>query len=51
MAASDALVQFMVNIKLNEVLVSNIPLEYGIEAVDGYDGGVLPLKRYADLNR
>ncbi|MGI5835204.1 MAG: YfhO family protein [Chloroflexota bacterium] len=45
----DALVQFMVNIKLNEVLASNIPLEYGIEAVDGYDGGVLPLKRYADF--
>lgn len=45
----EALVQFMVNVKLSEVLASNIPLEYGIEAVDGYDGGILPLKRYAEL--
>ncbi|MHB0868445.1 MAG: YfhO family protein, partial [Chloroflexota bacterium] len=46
---TDALVQFMVNIKLNEVLAANIPAEYGIETVDGYDGGILPLKRYAAL--
>ncbi len=45
----DALVQFMVDIKLSEVLAANIPAEYGIETVDGYDGGILPLKRYADL--
>jgi hypothetical protein len=45
----DALVQFMVDIKLSEVLAANIPTEYGIQTVDGYDGGILPLKRYGDL--
>ena len=45
----EALVQFMVDIKLSETLASNIPLEYGIEAVDGYDGGILPLKRFAEF--
>lgn len=45
----DALVQFMVNVKLSETLAANIPMEYGIETVDGYDGGILPLRRYAAL--
>ncbi len=45
----EALIQFMVDIKLSEVLAANIPTEYGIQTVDGYDGGILPLKRYADL--
>jgi len=45
----DALIQFMVDIKLSEVLAANIPAEYGIETVDGYDGGILPLKRYGEL--
>lgn len=45
----DALVQFMVDVKLSEVLAANIPAEYGIETVDGYDGGILPLKRYGEM--
>ena len=44
-----ALVQFLVDVKLSETLVPNIAMEYGIQSPDGYDGGILPLKRYADL--
>jgi hypothetical protein len=37
--------------KHNEVLTPNLPLEYGLSTVDGYDGGVLPLRRWVDLAR
>lgn len=45
----EALVQFMIAIKLSETLAPNVPMVYGIETVDGYDGGILPLRRYAEL--
>lgn len=32
--------------KLQELLVPNLPLFWQIPAVDGFDGGVLPLQRY-----
>ena len=44
-----ALIQFLVDIKLSETLAPNVSMEYGIQSPDGYDGGILPLKRYADL--
>ena len=44
-----ALTQFLVDIKLNETLAPNLPMKYRIESPDGYDGGVLPLKKYAEL--
>jgi hypothetical protein len=34
--------------KQQEVLSPNLPLALGIPAVDGYDGGVLPLQSYVD---
>ena len=43
----EALIQFLVDVKLSESLSPNVPLEYGLSAVDGYDGGILPLKRFA----
>jgi hypothetical protein len=46
---AEGLVQFMVDIKLSESMAANVPMEYGIETVDGYDGGILPLKRYGEL--
>jgi hypothetical protein len=33
------------------VLSPNLPLAFGVPAVDGYDGGVLPLARYVTLQR
>lgn len=47
--SQEALTRFMVAIKLSEAMAPNVPMEYGIETVDGYDGGVLPLRRYAEL--
>jgi hypothetical protein len=44
-----ALRQFLVDVKLSETLASNVAMEYGIQSADGYDGGILPLKRYAEL--
>jgi hypothetical protein len=37
--------------KHNEVMTPNVPLEYGLATVDGYDGGVLPLGRWVGLMR
>jgi hypothetical protein len=37
--------------KHNEVMTPNVPLEYGLASVDGYDGGVLPLARWLALMR
>lgn len=35
--------------KLQEIIAPNLPLLWRLSAVDGYDGGVLPLRRYVDL--
>jgi hypothetical protein len=41
----------IINIKSQEILAPNLPMAWQIHAVDGYDGGVLPLARYVDLQR
>ena len=46
-----AIYDYVVAIKQKEVLAPNLPLLYGLQSVDGYDGGVLPLKRYVKLQR
>ncbi len=38
--------QFVIGLKIQELLVPNLPLFWRIPAVDGFDGGVLPLQRY-----
>lgn len=47
----DALYNLVVSAKHREVLSPNLALALGIPAVDGYDGGVLPLARYLALQR
>jgi hypothetical protein len=44
-----ALYEHVVNLKRQEILAPNLPLAWRIYAVDGYDGGVLPLARYIRL--
>jgi hypothetical protein len=44
-----ALFAFKSALKLDEVMSPNVPLRYGLSTVDGYDGGVLPLRRYLDV--
>ncbi|MEZ4737033.1 MAG: hypothetical protein R3E79_58890 [Caldilineaceae bacterium] len=38
--------QFIIGLKIQELIVPNLPLFWRIPAVDGFDGGVLPLQRY-----
>ncbi len=47
--AADALYDYVVAAKHKEVLSPNLPLAFGVPAVDGYGGGVLPLARYVAL--
>lgn len=47
----EAIYDYVVATKQKEILAPNLPLLYGLQSVDGYDGGVLPLKRYVDLQR
>ncbi|NLF64062.1 MAG: YfhO family protein [Chloroflexi bacterium] len=44
-----AFAQLLVAHKQKEVLDPNLPLRYGIPSVDGYDGGILPLRAYTAL--
>jgi len=46
-----AIYDYVVVTKLKEILAPNLPLVYQIPSVDGYDGGVLPLKLYVELQR
>jgi hypothetical protein len=46
-----AIYDYVVVTKLKEILAPNLPLVYQIPGVDGYDGGVLPLRRYVELQR
>jgi hypothetical protein len=47
----DALYDYVIAAKHKEVLSPNLPLAFGVPAIDGYDGGVLPLARYVKLQR
>lgn len=44
-----AFAQFVVALKAQEILAPNLALLHRIPALDGFDGGVLPLARYLDL--
>ncbi len=47
----DAVDDYIVATKHKEVLSPNLPLAWDLAAVDGYDGGVLPLAHYAAFTR
>jgi hypothetical protein len=49
--ADDAVYDYLIATKQKEVLVPNLALYYRLSAIDGYDGGVLPLERYVTLER
>ncbi|MCP4359967.1 MAG: YfhO family protein [Chloroflexi bacterium] len=42
---------YTVAIKNKEIIAPNLPLAYGLSAVDGFDGGILPLRSYTELMR
>ena len=47
----EGLYDLIVDTKEKEILAPNLSLYFGIQTVDGYDGGLLPLKRYNELLR
>ena len=51
MLSPDAFRAYLVAAKAREVLTPNLPLAFQVPAVDGYDGGLLPLRHYAELTR
>ncbi len=49
--SADALYSLLIAAKHREVLSPNLPLAFSVPAVDGYDGGLLPLARFVALQR
>jgi len=49
--SEEAVYDYLVTAKQKEILAPNVPLLYGIQSVDGYDGGVLPLAAYVEWQR
>ena len=48
---AQALKQSITSLKHVEGLTPNLPLQFGLRTLDGYDGGILPLDRFLDLKR
>lgn len=46
-----AFYDLIVATKMKEILAPNLPLYFRLPAVDGYDGGVLPLKNYLTFQK
>ena len=49
--SDEAVYDYLIATKQKEVLIPNLPLYYRLPAMDGYDGGVLPLRRYVTLEQ
>jgi len=49
--SQEQIYNYVVAAKQKEVLAPNLPLLYRLQSVDGYDGGVLPLRRYVEMQR
>ncbi len=49
--SGDQLYQYIVAVKEKEILSPNLPLAFEVPAIDGYDGGVLPLEHFVVLQR
>ncbi|HET7087200.1 MAG TPA: YfhO family protein [Anaerolineae bacterium] len=47
----DAYYDLLIATKQKEIVAPNQPLTYGLPAVDGYDGGLLPLRNYLTFQK
>ena len=45
----EGMYDYLVGMKYKKTMTPNLPLAEGIATLDGYDGGVLPLRRYVGL--
>lgn len=48
-ASPEGTYDYIVGMKYKKTMTPNLPLAEGIATLDGYDGGVLPLRRYVGL--
>lgn len=46
-----AIYDYLIAVKHAEVLSPNLSMQYGLPAIDGFDGGILPLTAYGELMR
>lgn len=46
-----ALYDYIIAVKQKEIIAPNLPLTFDLAAVDGFDGGILPLNAYSQLMR
>ena len=46
--SAQARYDYTIAIKQKEIIAPNLPMAYGLAAVDGFDGGILPLRSYSD---
>ncbi len=46
---AQALYDYTIAIKQKEINAPNLPMIYGLASVDGFDGGILPLRSYSQL--
>ena len=49
--SEEQIYNYVVTAKQKEVLAPNLPLLYRLQSIDGYDGGILPLRRYVEMQR
>jgi hypothetical protein len=49
--SEESIYDYLVATKEKEILTPNLSLLYKLQSIDGYDGGVLPLARYVELQR
>jgi hypothetical protein len=47
--SEEALYDYMVAIKQKEIIAPNLPMLYNLASIDGFDGGILPLRAYSRL--
>ncbi len=45
----EALYDYTIAVKQKEIIAPNLPMVYGLPSIDGFDGGLLPLRRYSAL--
>jgi hypothetical protein len=49
--SEEAVYDYLVATKEKETVTPNLSLLYKLQSIDGYDGGILPLARYVELQR
>jgi hypothetical protein len=47
--SEEALYDYIVAIKQKEIIAPNLPMIYDLASIDGFDGGILPLRSYSRL--